>query len=93
MKCIHSRSGSGVVLTSKVSAASQPEEAMAPEIRRVCAGPLGAVRPLDRPSWFTAEATMIAAGMPPRAELSVAGGASSVSAKPSPRPYLQSHPH
>ncbi len=41
--------------TTSTSAADSPALASACRMTRCCDGPLGAVRPLDAPSWFTAE--------------------------------------
>ncbi|GAA5708303.1 hypothetical protein Save01_09188 [Streptomyces avermitilis] len=40
--------------TASMSAAVRPAEVSAWRMTRCCAGPFGAVRPLDAPSWFTA---------------------------------------
>ena len=41
--------------TASMSAGARPALASAWRITRSCEGPLGAVRPLDAPSWLTAE--------------------------------------
>jgi hypothetical protein len=47
------------------SAARTPAAASTALITSCCAGPLGAVRLLLRPSWFTAEPSTTATGLPP----------------------------
>ena len=42
-------------LTSAMSAACRCATASVERTRALCAGPLGAVRPLERPAWLTAE--------------------------------------
>ncbi len=59
---------------------------------RVWAGPLGAVRLLDLPSWFTADPAMMAAGrVIVEGGEAAAAGASTAATKASPLPYLQGH--
>jgi len=54
-------------------------------MREVCAGPLGAVKALERPAWFTADPRIIACeGLTPSTDN---GGPKTATAKPSLRPY------
>jgi hypothetical protein len=51
-----------------------------------CEGPLGAVRPLDRPSWLTVEPRITTCAAVPAKEVPETRRSTSA-AKPSPRPY------
>lgn len=60
-----------------------PELFMALEIKALCAGPFGAVSPLDLPSWFIAVILRIA-----MADKDLAADCiSTTTVHPSPRPY------
>jgi len=73
------------VATTAAAAAS----ASAARIRLVWLGPLGAVRPLERPSLLTAlpASTARGGGAPPVGRQPASNGSSTATAKPSPRPY------
>ena len=63
-----------------------PEPDPSSIVRTVCEGPLGAVRLLERPSWFTAEPQTAAKGLCAMPGSSSLAAHSTMAAKPSPRP-------
>ncbi len=71
--------------TASTSDGNSPAEASAARITRCCAGPFGAVRPLDAPSWFTALPRSTPSTRRPLARASESRSSSS-SPAPSPQP-------
>ncbi len=72
---------------SSTSAVSSPALASAARITRCWEGPLGAVRPLDAPSWLTAEPSTVASTGWPLARASESRSSTTTPApSPSPNP-------